>query len=236
MELVYGLNPIAELISAKRRKILKLYSSDSRRFSSLLRKTGASLQEPIYRPKSELDRIGGSPHHQGLVAEVEDYPYVELQDIFDKPQEFILALDNLTDPQNVGAILRSAYCAGVSGVTLRSHHAAKVTPSVAKASAGAVEHLLISVVSNQSKVLEEAKEQDYFTVVLDMDGVSLYKAKIPWKRKILLVVGAEDEGVSAIIKKKADMVVKIPMKGSLDSLNASVASALALFEIARNRD
>jgi 23S rRNA (guanosine2251-2'-O)-methyltransferase len=236
MEIVYGINPIAELIRAKRRKLIRLYAQDPKRYATLLNKVETELPAPKYEPRGALISMSGSPHHQGLVAEAEDYPYAELDEIFDKPQKFILALDNLTDPQNVGAILRSAYCAGVSGVTLRSHHAASITPSVVKASAGASEHLLISLVSNQSKVLEKAKEEGYFSVALDMSGVSLYKTGIPWKRPILLLVGAEDQGVSAILKKNVDMMLKIPMKGALDSLNASVASALALFEVARNRD
>lgn len=236
MEIVYGINPIAEVIRAKRRKILKLYAQDPKRFAALQKKAECELPEPRYESRAALISLSGSPHNQGLVAEAEDYPFVDMDAIFEKPQKFILVLDNLTDPQNVGAILRSAYCAGVSGVTIRSHHAAGVTPSVVKASAGASEHLLISLVSNQSKVLEKAKEEGYFSVALDMAGSPLYKAKIPWKRPVLLMVGAEDQGVSAILKKNADMCVRIPMKGVLDSLNASVAAALALFEIARNRE
>jgi len=236
MEIVYGLNPIAEVVRARRRKILKLYAQDPKRFATLRNKAGEGLPEPRYESRASLIAMSGSPHNQGLVAEAEDYPFVELDEIFGKPQKFVLVLDNLTDPQNVGAILRTAYCAGVSGVTLRSHHAAGVTPAVIKASAGAAEHLSISLVSNQSKVLEKAREEGYFSVALDMEGSPLYKAKIPWKRPILLMVGAEDQGVSAILKRNADMCVRIPMKGVLDSLNASVAAALALFEIARNRE
>ncbi len=236
MEIVYGLNPIAEVVRSGRRKIMKLYAQDPKRFATLQKKVEDVLPQPKYESRAALISLSGSMHNQGLVAEAGDYPFVEMEEIFGKPQKFILALDNLTDPQNVGAILRSAYCAGVSGVTMRSHHAAGVTPSVVKASAGASEHLLISLVSNQSKVLQKAREEGYFTIALDMDGSPLYKAKVPWKRPILLMVGAEDQGVSAILKKNADMTVKIPMKGVLDSLNASVAAALALFEIARNRD
>jgi 23S rRNA (guanosine2251-2'-O)-methyltransferase len=236
MEIVYGLNPIAEVIRAKRRRLIKLYAQDPKRFGTLMNKVETQLSEPKYESRGALIAMSGSPHHQGLVAEVENYPYVELDEVFENPQQFLLALDNLTDPQNVGAILRSAYCAGVSGVTLRSHHAASITASVLKASAGAAEHLSISLVSNQSKVLEKAKEEGYFSVALDMEGSPLYKAKIPWKRPVLLLVGAEDQGVSAILKKHVDLTVKIPMKGILDSLNASVAAALALFEIARNRE
>lgn len=236
MEIVYGLNPIAEVVRAKRRKLLKLYAQDPKRYATLKNKAEGELPEPKYESRASLIAMCGSMHNQGLVAEAEDYPFVGLEEIFEKPQKFILVLDNLTDPQNVGAILRSAYCAGVSGVTIRSHHAAGVTSSVVKASAGAAEHLLISLVSNQSKVLEMAKEEGYFSVALDMAGSPLYKARIPWKRPVLLMVGAEDQGVSAILKKQADLSVRIPMKGVLDSLNASVAAALALFEIARNRE
>lgn len=235
MEIVYGINPISEVLRARRRKILRLYASDLKRVSLIESKSGVSGLKAEIKPRSTLRMLCGSEHHQGIVADVEDYPYVSLDEIFEKPQQFIISLDDLTDPQNVGSILRSAYCAGVSGATLRSHHSSKITSSVAKASAGAVEHLLVSLVPNHSEVIKRAKEEGYFVVALDMEGTSIYKEKIPFKRPILLIVGSEDQGVHSILKKQCDCLLKIPMKGNLNSLNASSATAVALFEITRRR-
>lgn len=235
MEIVYGINPVSEVIRAQRRKIIKLHASDPKRVLLLEKKSGVSGLTAEISSRSALRMLCGSEHHQGIVADVEDYPYADLDDIFDKPQKFILCLDDLTDPQNVGSILRSGYCAGISGATLRSHHSSKVTSSVAKASAGAVEHLLVSLVSNHSEVIKKAKEEGFLIAALDMEGTSIYKEKIPFKRPVLLIIGSEDQGVHPILRKQCDYLLKIPMKGTLDSLNASAAAAVALFEIARRR-
>ncbi len=235
MELVYGINPVSEVLKAQRRKLIKLYASDLKRVSLVERKSGVSGLKAEIKQRNALRMICGSEHHQGVVADVGEYPYVSLDEIFEKPQQFIISLDDLTDPQNVGSILRSAYCAGVSGATLRSHHSSRITGSVAKASAGAVEHLLVSLVPNHSEVIKRAKEEGYLVVALDMEGTSLYKEKIPFKRPLLLIVGSEEQGVHSILKKQCDYLIKIPMKGNLDSLNASAAAAIALFEIARRK-
>jgi 23S rRNA (guanosine2251-2'-O)-methyltransferase len=235
MEIVYGINPIAELLKAQRRKIINLYSSDPHRLSLLEKKSGVSPLKATIEDRNKLVMISGSRHHQGVVAEVEDYPYAEVDELFKNPNKFILVLDDLQDPQNVGAILRSAYCAGVSGVVLRSHHSVNINSTVCKASAGAVEHLLISLVPNQSSFLDLAKEEGFLICALDMEGTSIFKEKLPFKRPIVLIVGAEDSGVKSILKKRCDLLLKIPMRGELDSLNASAASAIALFEISRRR-
>jgi 23S rRNA (guanosine2251-2'-O)-methyltransferase len=235
MEIVYGINPVSEVLRAQRRKIIKLHASDPKRVALIEQKSGMKGLKATIEPRNALRMLCGSEHHQGVVADVEDYPYVPLDDIFEKPQKFILSLDDLTDPQNVGSILRSGYCAGISGATLRSHHSSKITSSVAKSSAGAVEHLLVSLVSNHSEVIKRAKEEGYIVAALDMEGTSIYKEKIPFKRPILLIIGSEDQGIHSILKKQCDYLLKIPMHGVLDSLNASAAAAVALFEIARRR-
>ena len=147
----------------------------------------------------------------------------------------MVVLDNLTDPQNVGAILRSALCAGATGVTLRKHHAALVTPAVVKASAGASEHLRVALVPNQSMFLEKAEQAGLTRVALAMDGESLWDVGLDWHAPLALVIGAEDKGLSRLVAEHCDRSVKIPMRGGFDSLNASVAASLALFEVARHR-
>lgn len=235
MEIVYGINPISEVLKAKRRKVLKLYAQSSNRISLLERKSGFSPLKYILKDKDFLYFLSKSKHHQGVVAEVEDYPYADIDEIISNPKKFILLLDDLTDPQNVGAILRSAYCAGVSGAILRSHHSVNINSTVCKASSGAVEHLLIALISNQSVFLNKAKEEGFLITALDIEGTSIFKEKLPLKRPIVLIVGAEGKGVKSILKRKCDILLKIPMEGKVDSLNASAASAVALFEIKRRR-
>lgn len=235
-ELLMGIHPVVECLRAGRRQVLKLTVSSPDRAAELEKKLGRALPvKPEVAPRESLSRRADNPQHQGVLAEVEPYPYVALEDLLEAPGAFLLALDNLTDPQNVGAILRSAYCAGVTGVTLRSHHAAHVTAVVAKASAGAVEHLNVALVSNQSMALEKAGDAGIYRVALEMDGPSLWTADLPWSRPLFLVVGEEGEGVSRLVRRNCDAAVRIPMRGSLDSLNASVAAALALFEVSRRR-
>jgi len=236
MDFLFGVHPVVECLRAGRRGVLKLWVSSPDRAAELEKKLGRALPlKPEIEPREKLSRRADNPQHQGVLAEVEPYPYVELDELFEAPGAFLLVLDNLTDPHNVGAILRSAYCAGVTGVTLRNHHAAQVSAVVAKASAGAAEHLNIALVSNQSMVLEKAGDAGLFRMALEMDGPSLWSADLPWNRPLALVVGEEGEGVSRLVRRHCDTAVRIPMRGSLDSLNASVAAALALFEVARRR-
>jgi len=236
MELLFGVHPVLECLRAGRRRVLKLWVSSQDRAAELEKKLGRALPlRPEIEPREKLSRRADNPQHQGILAEVEPYPYADLEGILEVRGAFLLVLDNLTDPQNVGAILRSAYCAGVTGVTIRNHHAVRVTSVVAKASSGAVEHLNIALVSNQAMALEKAGDAGFFRVALEMDGPSLWTADLPWNRPLALVVGEEGEGVGRLVRRHCDAAVRIPMKGSLDSLNASVAAALAVFEVARHR-
>jgi len=235
-EILYGVHPVAECIRAGRRKVRRIRISEPRRLKALEELTGKRLSDLVeHADRRSLDREAGSGHHQGVLAWVGPYPYVDWRDLITGSGRLLLLLDNLTDPQNVGAILRTAHCAGVTGVTLRSHHAATITPAVAKASAGAVEHLSIGLVSNQSMVLRACGEEGFTRLALDMAGEPLWEAPVPWKENLACVVGAEDKGVSRLVGGHCDLRVAIPMKGTLDSLNASVAAALVLFEAARHR-
>ncbi len=234
--LLYGLHPVAECIRAERRRIRSLLVSGEGRIKSLEEALGGSL--PL---KAEiLDRYvlaerAGTPQNQGIVARVDPYPYVDWRDLLEEESPFLLLLDNLEDPQNVGAILRTAYCAGVTGVILRKHHAVGVTAAVAKVSAGAVEHLRIALVSNLSMALRACGERFITRVALETGGESLWDTGCAWRDPLALVVGSEGRGVSQLVAKNCDRSVSIPMRGSLDSLNASVAAALVLFEAARRQ-
>jgi 23S rRNA (guanosine2251-2'-O)-methyltransferase len=237
MEILYGVHPVAECIRAGRRRVLTLEVSEKGRVEALEKALGCRLPlKPGFISRDALTGKAGNANHQGVVAKVEPYPYVDWRDLLEGPGRFLLLLDNLEDPQNVGAILRTAYCAGVTGVTLRKHHAAQVTPAVAKASAGACEHLPIALVPNQSMVLDACEEGGFTRVALGMEGESLWDATHDWKGNLAAVVGSEGRGISPLVARHCDRTLAIPMRGTLDSLNASVAAALLLFEVARRRN
>ncbi len=237
MDVIYGVHPVAECLKAGRRKAYKLWVADRDRESDLRREVGRALPvKPEVASKDFLARKAESANHQGVVAEMGDYPYVDWQDLLAaSPVPLVLVLDNLTDPQNVGAILRSALCAGATGVTLRKHHAAQITPAVVKASAGASEHLRVALVPNQTLFLDAAAEAGLTRVALATDGDPLWDADLDWDKGLVLVVGAEGRGISRLVGEHCDRAVRVPMLGGFDSLNASVAASLALFEAARNR-
>lgn len=236
MEILYGVHPVAECLRAGRRRVLNILLSDRGRQEALEKALGRRLpSKPEIVGRDALTGQAGTANHQGVIARVETYPYEEWRELLRGPERFLLVLDNLEDPQNVGAILRSAYCAGVTGVTLRKHHAAQVTPAVAKASAGACEHLAIALVPNQSMVLDACAEEGFTRVALGMNGESLWVADLSWRGNLAVVVGAEGRGISPLVARHCDRTLAVPMRGTLDSLNASVATALLLFEVARNR-
>lgn len=214
--------------------------SDEGRFEELKKAlAGFTSPKAEHCGKDACFRKAGTTHHQGVVAEVGPYPYEDWRALFDTEEDdapFLLVLDGLTDTHNVGAILRSALCAGVTGVTLRNHHAAMVTPAVAKASAGACEHLRIALVSNQTMFLKAAGEEGFLRAGLDMNGDSIWRTDIAWNEPLAIVVGGEGKGLSRLVSRSCDTLLSIPMRGKLDSLNASVAAAVAVFEVARNRE
>jgi len=237
MDVIFGVHPVAECLKAGRRKVHQVWVADRDREAELKREVGRNLPvKPEIAPKDALARKAESANHQGIVAEVGDYPYVDWRDLLEPdPTPLVVVLDNLTDPQNVGAILRSALCAGATGVTLRKHHAAQITPAVVKASAGASEHLRVALVPNQSMFLDAAGEAGLARVALAMDGEPLWETDLDWRGAVALVVGAEGRGISRLVAEHCDRALRIPMRGAFDSLNASVAVSLALFEVARHR-
>ena len=189
--------------------------------------------------RDELDKIAETKSHQGIIAEVEDYKYVEVQDILDYAKEkdeapLIVLLDEIEDPHNFGAIIRSAECVGAHGIIIKNRNQAMVTATVVSASAGASEFMRIAKVTNLSKTIDELKEEGIWFACADMDGELMTKTNL--KGPLGLVVGSEGSGVSRLVKEKCDFIVKIPMKGHIDSLNVSVATGILLYEINRQRN
>ncbi len=185
--------------------------------------------------EAELVRMAGSEaRHQGLVAVVRPYRYAQLEELLSARPDPLLVVDGVTDPRNLGAILRSAECAGLPGLILARDRTAEVTPAAIKTSAGAWAHLRIAQCGNVVQTLERLKKLDYWVVALAPEGaVGLYDLDV--SRHLAIVVGAEGEGLRRLVKERADFLVRIPMLGRVASLNVSVATAIVLFEINRRR-
>ena len=191
-----------------------------------------------YVTKERLDQISETGKHQGVIAVSAAYDYAKVEDILalaEKKGEspFILILDGIEDPHNLGAIIRTANQAGAHGVIIPKRRAVGLTPSVARTSAGAINYVPVAKVTNISNTMKELKDRGMWFVCADMDGTLMYDMDLTGP--IGLVIGNEGEGVSPLVKKNCDMVASIPMKGDIDSLNASVAAGVLSYEIVRQR-
>ncbi|NLL92728.1 MAG: 23S rRNA (guanosine(2251)-2'-O)-methyltransferase RlmB [Clostridiales bacterium] len=191
-----------------------------------------------YVTKERLDGMSTTGHHQGVIAYAAAYEYAEVEDILENARKkdeppFIFILDNIEDPHNLGAIIRTANLAGAHGVIIPKRRAVGLTATVARTSAGALNYTPVAKVTNIAKTIEELKEKGMWFVCADMGGEMMYKLDL--KGSIGLVIGNEGEGVSRLVKEKCDFVARIPMKGDIDSLNASVAAGVLAYEIVRQR-
>ena len=188
--------------------------------------------------KERLDRLAGTGHHQGVVAQAAAYEYAEVEDILKAAKDkgeapFIFILDEIEDPHNLGALIRTANQAGAHGVIIPKRRAVGLTATVAKTSAGAINYTPVAKVTNISKTIEDLKKQGMWFVCADMDGTTMYDLNLTGP--IGLVIGNEGSGVGRLVKEKCDFVASIPMKGDIDSLNASVAAGVLAYEIVRQR-
>ncbi len=188
--------------------------------------------------KERLDQLSATGKHQGVIAYAAAYEYAEVEDILaaarakDEPP-FIILLDNIEDPHNLGAIVRTANLAGAHGVIIPKNRAAGLTAAVARTSAGALNYTPVARVTNLGKTMEELKKEGLWFVCADMDGTTMYDLDLTGP--IGLVIGSEGDGVGRLVKEKCDYVASIPMKGDIDSLNASVAAGILAYEIVRQR-
>ena len=188
--------------------------------------------------KERLSQISVTGKHQGVIAYAAAYEYSEVEDMLKLAEErgedpFLILLDNIEDPHNLGAIIRTANLAGAHGVIIPKRRAVGLTATVAKTSAGALNYTPVAKVTNLAKTMEELKEKGLWFVCADMGGESMYRLNL--KGPIGLVIGNEGEGVGRLVKEKCDFVASIPMKGEIDSLNASVAAGVLAYEIVRQR-
>ena len=193
---------------------------------------------PRYVTREALDKLTDSKHHQGAAVLLSAFSYASLEDCFKKAEEkneapFLILLDGIMDPHNLGAIIRTANQAGAHGVIIPKNRAAGLTETVVKTSAGAVYYTPVVRVTNLARTIEELKNKGMWFVLADMGGTLMYDLELTGP--IGLVIGSEGEGASRLVREKCDMVASIPMKGDIDSLNASVAAGILAYEITRQR-
>lgn len=191
-----------------------------------------------YVAKERMEQLSETKKHQGVIAMAAAYKYAELEDILENARQkgeapFIILLDNIEDPHNLGAIIRTANLAGAHGVVIPKRRAVGLTGTVAKASAGAINYTPVAKVTNLTATIKELKEKGMWFVCADMGGTSMYDLDL--KGSIGLVIGNEGEGVSKLVRENCDFIASIPMKGDIDSLNASVATGVLAYEIVRQR-
>ena len=237
--LLIGRNPVAEAIKSGRTIDRILMQKDGegsiKKIAAMAREEGIQLQ---YVDKIVLDKLAPGRPHQGVAAYAAAHAYAELEDILDAADEkgeapLVVLLDGLEDPHNLGAILRSADGAGAHGVVIPSRRSVSLTETVAKASAGAIEYVPVAKVGNLASAIDELKERGLWIAAVDMDGEPYSEADL--SGALALVIGGEGRGVSRLIKEKCDLCVSIPMKGRVNSLNASNAAAVVLYEAERQR-
>ncbi len=239
-DFVVGRNPVMEALHGKR-AINKILVQDTADGGSVGKIIAAAKEYGIiveYVKKEKLDKLGAKLRHQGVAAMVSPVDFQTIDEVFLKAADkneppFILLLDGLQDPQNVGAILRSADAAGVHGVLLPKRRSCPLNASVAKSSAGAIEHVPLVHIGNVGNTIEELKKRGCWIVGADMDGEVFYN--IDLTGAVVLVIGAEGKGLGQLVRKKCDFIASIPMKGRGVSLNASVAGALLMYEVLRQR-
>jgi 23S rRNA (guanosine2251-2'-O)-methyltransferase len=225
-ELVYGRRAVREALRG-RREVLELLATERAAREDWERK-------PKIVPEKTLTELAGTRDHQGVVARVEPFKYADAYELAAAPEPLIVALDQVTDPRNLGAVIRSAEGAGATGIVLPADNSARVTPAVARASAGAVEHLPVAVVTNLSRYLKEIKGPQLWVYAADVDGLPMSQADL--SGGLTLVFGAEGKGLRPLVRKTCDAAVSIPLAGQVESLNVSVAAAVLLYEARRQRD
>lgn len=236
--LLAGLNPVREALRSGRPvdKILLAQGERSSRTGEIMALAREKGVPVLKVDRTRLDTLSGNSRHQGVLAYTAAREYSTLEQILDAAGDspFILLLDEINDPHNLGAILRTAEAAGVHGVVIPRRRSVSLTPTVARVSAGAVEHVPVARVANLAQTIDMLKERGLWVVGADAGGPDLY-----WRARLdgplALVVGGEDKGLGRLVREKCDLLVRLPMAGKINSLNASVAAALLMYEVLRQR-
>lgn len=240
MAIIEGRNPVIEAIKSNR-EIDKIMIANGAKEGSIKKITAMAKEKNIliqYVDRNKLDEISTSHSHQGVIANVSEYKYFELDELLENAKNkgedpFFIILDEITDPHNLGSIIRTADAVGAHGVIIPKRRSVHITPTVAKASAGAVEYVPVCKVTNIVNTIKTLKEHGLWIAAADMDGQTFYEQNLTGP--IGLVIGSEGFGISRLVKKNCDYIVKMPMIGNVTSLNASVAGSILLYEIFKQR-
>lgn len=228
---VYGKNVVNEILK-NGKKIKKAYIYRNFKEQDIILELQKNNIEIKYMEKFELDRLENG-NHQGIILEVPDYEYVDVDDLINKDDALIVILDHLEDPHNLGAIIRTCEAAGVDGIIIPKDRSVLVNSTVMKVSAGALENVKIARVTNLNNTIKELKEKGFWIVGTDMEGTPY--DKIDYRGKIGLVIGNEGSGMSKLVKENCDFIASIPMRGKINSLNASVAAGIVIYEAIKIR-
>ncbi|WLD93509.1 23S rRNA (guanosine(2251)-2'-O)-methyltransferase RlmB [Alkalihalobacillus sp. AL-G] len=240
-DVIIGRNPVLEAIRSGRdiNKILIAEGAQKGSIGQVIQQAKKERVQVQFVPKKKLDTIVEGKNHQGVLAYVAAYDYADIEDLFDRAKKqneepFILVLDEVEDPHNLGSILRTADAVGAHGVIIPKRRAVGLTSSVAKASTGAIEYVPVVRVTNIARTIEELKERGVWFVATDADGDQDYR-EANYDMPVGLVIGSEGKGIGRLVKEKCDFLVSLPMEGKVTSLNASVAAALLMYEVYRQR-
>ena len=238
--IVIGRNPVRELLRSEREidKIMVKKGKPEGSLAELIKKARDRGITVIDVEKQKLDKISGGENHQGIIAYCSEHTYASVDDILAKAEKadeapFVILCDKITDPHNLGAIVRTADCAGAHGVIIPKRNSVGLTSVVAKTSAGALEYIPVARVTNLSATIDYLKEKGLWIAGADMIGQEMYD--IDLKGALGIVIGSEGEGISRLVKEKCDFIASIPMYGSINSLNASAAAAVLMYEAVRQR-
>ncbi len=238
--IIIGKNPITEALKNDREieKIMIAKDKGHVNIKEILEIASDKGIVKQYVPAQKLKEISGTDKNQGIVAIVSDYKYSSVEEILNYAREkgeapFIMILDNLTDPHNFGAIIRSAEVNGVHGIIIPKRNSVTLNETVAKTAAGAIEYVKVAKVTNLNHAIEQLKKENIWVYGLDMDGSTLYETDM--KGAVAVVVGSEGDGMRKSIRENCDFIISIPMYGEINSLNASVASGISMYEISRQR-
>ena len=239
--MIYGINPLLESLKGQGRDIQTLFLLHGKKgdlVQRLLRLATEKQIPVIYKTREEMDHLSGGGVHQGVMGIRKTFSYVTIEEIVLRPPEeknkrFLVLLDGITDPQNMGAIIRTGHCFGVDGFIVPENRSSALTATVFKASAGALLHMPVAAVVNLARTIDFLKGQKFWIYGADMGGTSTFSA-FDYVDRVALVMGSEGNGLRPLIRKKCDFLVSIPMRNSFDSLNVSVAAGIIMHNIVKS--
>ena len=230
--LVYGKNACLEYLE-KNEKVRKIYLQEGFSDEILKSAIGKLKIQPKIMSKFELDRLANGVH-QGIIVDIGDFVYTDYHEFINSSDSFVVILDHIEDPHNLGAIIRTSEAAGVDGIIIPKDRSVEVNATVIKTSVGAIDNIPVSQVTNLSRTIEDLKKEGFWIVGTALEDAIDYR-DIDYSGKIAVVIGNEGKGISRIVKESCDYVAKIPMYGKVNSLNASVASGIMIYEVVRQK-